>query len=123
MKKWIVILCIVGLTGISCNKSGVGGKAAISGAVAHHETAVPGAVVYIKYGAVSFPGFDPELYDDQITVSGANASYTFGNLYKGDYYVWAVGYDSTIMESVSAGVPAEILKKKVDIVVNIPVTE
>jgi len=123
MNQSIVLFCIVALLGLSCNKEGVGGKASISGAVMHHEVAIPSATVYIKYGANAFPGFDLEQYDDHRTASTTDATYSFTNLYKGEYYLYSTGYDVSSMEDVSGGVPVKIKKKKENIEIDIPVKE
>ena len=123
MNQSIVLFCIVALLGLSCNKEGVGGKASISGAVMHHEVAIPSANVYIKYGANAFPGFDLEQYDDQTTASATDASYSFTNLYKGEYFIYCTGYDASFMEEVLGGIPVEIKKKKENIEIDIPVKE
>jgi hypothetical protein len=123
MNQQLVLFCIVALLGLSCNKAGVGGKASISGAVMHHEVPITSATVYIKYGADAFPGFDLDQYDDQRTASATDASYSFTNLYKGDYYIYSTGYDTSRMEVVSGGVPVKIKKKKENIEIDIPVKE
>jgi|ETNmetMinimDraft_18_1059904.scaffolds.fasta_scaffold79408_2 hypothetical protein len=107
----------------SCVKPGKGGMAEIKGYVKHHSTAIPNAVVCIKYGAKEFPGDDLSIYDEQILTTGTDASYEFTELKKGDYYLFSVGYDSTIMEPVKGGVPVLILKKAETADVNIPVAE
>ena len=123
MNQQLVLFCIVALLGLSCNKAGVGGKASISGAVMHHEVPIPNAAVYIKYGANAFPGFDLEQYDDQTTASATDASYSFTNLYKGEYFIYCTGYDASIMEEVLGGVPVEIKKKRENIEIDVPVKE
>ena len=108
---------------MACNKEGVGGKASVIGQVMNQGEIIPDAVVYIKYGANNFPGFDPELYDDVRAVGTANASFSFTNLYKGSYYLYAAGFDSTIMESVSGGVGIVLEKKRENRNVDILVSE
>ena len=82
----------------SCVKPGKGGMAEIKGFVKHHTTPVPNAVVCIKYGAKEFPGDDLSIYDEQIITTGTDAFYEFKELKKGDYYLFSVGFDSSIME-------------------------
>ncbi len=116
-----LFMCFIAL--ISCNKEGIGGKASISGVVQHHENSIPGAIVYIKYGADEFPGFDYDQYDDNVIVKGADASFVFDDLYKGNYYLHAIGYDSLIMENVGGGVAVKINKKKELLETEVPVTD
>lgn len=118
-----LFLLISSISIISCNKEGIGGKASISGTVQHHGKAIPDAVVYIKYGADEFPSFDFDQYDDNVIVNGPDASFFFDNLYKGNYYLHAIGYDVSIMENVGGGLAVKINKKKELIVTEIPVTD
>ena len=126
MKKIITIgvLLIVILGIVSCKKNGTGGKATIKGYVKHHEQIIPMAKVYIKYGATEFPGTDLSLYDANVTAN-ANAYYEIKDLRMGDYYLYGVGYDNTILESVFGGIPVKIKyserKKEMDVIV--PVVE
>ena len=123
MNQRLVLLCMVVLLGLSCNKAGVGGKASISGVVKHHQVPITNAMVYIKYGADAFPGFELDQYDDQTTASAIDASFSFTNLHRGEYFIYCAGYDASIMEEVKGGVAVEINKKKENIVADVPVTE
>jgi len=122
-KPILVLFCFLAWMGVSCNREGVGGKASISGVVMHHDSLIHGAVVFIKYGATDWPGFDSELYDDEITTSASDASFSFTNLFKGDYYLYARGFDPAFMQEVMGGMPVEIEKKKEDKVVTVFVVE
>jgi hypothetical protein len=105
----------------SCHKEGEGGKSSVSGNVKHHSKLIPNAVVYIKYGAKEFPGTDVSKYDASVTAD-SNAHYEFKSLYKGDYYLYGVGYDNAIMEPVTGGIGIELkLNKHLD--ADVPVTE
>ena len=123
MNRFLLLVCALAWLGISCNKEGIGGKSVITGMVLDNTTTIPNAMVYIKYGASTWPGFDVELYDDQTTSSSSSAAYTFTNLYKGDYYIWATGENTTISESVSGGVAIILKTKKETLEINIPVTK
>jgi hypothetical protein len=117
-----ILLFFLLLCGISsCHKEGSGGKSSVSGAVMHHTMLIPNAVVYIKYGATNFPGSDVSLYDASVS-SDANAHYEFKDLRKGDYYLYAVGYDNMIMETVSGGIGIQLQYNK-ETSTDIPVTE
>lgn len=104
-----------------CHKEGTGGKSSVSGSVKHHSMLIPNAVVYIKYGTKEFPGTNVSLYDASVTAD-ANAHYEFKDLRKGDYYLYGVGHDMTIMENVTGGV-AVTLKYNKESSIDIPVTE
>jgi hypothetical protein len=123
MKKTLFLFLSLALFGfISCGKEGTGGKAVIKGQVKHHDKLIPGAVVYIKYGAKDFPGSNVTYYDASVTAD-AQANYAFPDLKKGDYYLFGIGYDSAIALPVSGGIHAEIKKKTETVEINVPVTE
>ncbi|HEY4800112.1 MAG TPA: hypothetical protein VII99_13615 [Bacteroidia bacterium] len=87
---------------LSCGKPGPGGSATIKGAVKHQSKLIPKAMVYIKYGATSSPGTDVTYYDAS-TSADAQANYQFSNLKRGNYYLFAVGFDSTTVQTVTGG--------------------
>src|SRR5881392_747744 len=118
----LVALAFVSL--VACKKDGTGGDANVSADVKHHEKPIPGAVIYIKYGASEFPGESPSLYDDHKTCD-INGHAEFTGLLRGHYYFYGVGYDSSIQEAVKGGVPLEITRKqkKSTLDLLVPVTE
>lgn len=106
---------------VGCNKEpGKGGRSKIEGTVVHHSTPIPNAEVYISYGVTEFPGSDVTVYDDQ-TSSNASGDYSFEELHKGNYFLYARGYDDGINDSVFGGIPVEIIKKTLE--VDVPITE
>ena len=121
MKKYISLLLLASFL-FACTKEGPGGKATIKGAVMHHTKLIPGTVVYIKYGATESPGKSPSNYDASVT-SDASANYKFESLQKGHYYLYGIGFDSTISLPVSGGIPVEIKDASGTVSTNVPVTE
>jgi len=105
-----------------CSKEGTGGKAAINGKVLHHSTPIPGATVYIKYGAKESPGTNIPDYDSNV-IADSSAHYQFADLKAGDYYLFAVGFDSTTVQTVYGGIPVDIKSKAETVVSDVPVTE
>src|ERR1051325_2311460 len=95
---------------VSCTKEGTGGKASIKGMVMHHDKMIPGATVYIKYGVKESPGSNVQYYDDHVAADGSG-NYQFVDLKKGNYYLFAVGFDSSITQTVTGGIPAVIKRK------------
>lgn len=117
----ILLICTFILAG--CVKEGTGGKASVSGHVMHHDDQIPNAIVYIKYGAEEFPGADVASYDASIKASASEGEYEFEDLRKGHYYLYSVGYDSAIANTVKGGVGIRFKKKDEMLHVNVPVTE
>lgn len=95
----------------------------ITGHVQHHEQPIPSAMVYIKYGVTEFPGVDPSAYDDSTIANPSNGQYLFENLSRGSYYIYAKGFDRTVIDSVAGGVSIEISKHDEIVEINVPVTE
>ena len=123
MKRIILLLVLIlGILAFSaCTEEGLGGKASITGHIEHHNEPIPNAIVYIKYGSVELPGINPADYDAQ-TLAGADAGYKFEGLEKGDYYLYAIGYDSLIFETVVGGLSVELHAGEA-VETDIPVTE
>ena len=126
------LLAVFIITFSSCSKeedtpiieeAGVGGNAWINGHVMHHDDAIVNAIVYIKYGATELPGIDPSLYDDHDTSSASDAHYNFNDLKKGNYYLFATGYDSSCACDVFGGTPTKIVSDMETVEINVPVTE
>ena len=121
-------LAIIVISICSCVKEGTGGDAEIAIWVKHHDKLIPGATVYIKYGTKDFPGDDVSVYDDSEACgkTGEEEAHThFHDLNRGDYYLYAVGYDSAIAQTVKGGIPVTIKKADQDgeTDVDVPVTE
>lgn len=106
---------------VSCHKEGTGGKSSVSGTVRHHAPAIPGCVVYIKYGATEFPGTDVSQYDAHTTADGSG-HYGFTGLQKGNYYLYGVGYDAAGPYPVTGGIGIK-LKRNQALTTDVPVTE
>ena len=121
MKKIISLLLFASLF-VTCRKEGPGGKGSIGGFVKHHSQLIHGAVVYIKYGAKESPGTNVTYYDASVNAD-ANAHYEFPDLKRGNYYLFGVGFDSSMVKTVTGGVPVTIKNKTESVQADIPVTE
>lgn len=92
----------------SCKKDQLGGKSTIKGAVKHHVKLIGNATVFIKFNAKDFPGADTTVYNAKVRAD-ANGNYSI-NCYKGNYYLYAIGYDQDVIAPhiVSGGTPVNI---------------
>jgi hypothetical protein len=117
----LLIGAVAGLT--ACKKNQLGGKSSIKGVVAHHGKAIANATVYIKFNTQDFPGSDVSAYDAHVSAD-ASGNYIFPEIYKGKYYLYAVGEDFAIPPpyQVVGGLPTKVRSKE-DITLDIPVTE
>lgn len=124
MKKIVSLVLIVSIVSIfsSCKKNQTGGKASLKGTVKHHEKPIPDAFVYIKFNSTEFPGSDYKKYDTYVEAD-ANGNYSIP-LYKGSYYIYAVGRDLDIPSpfEVKGGFSFSIRNKE-NLVKDIAVTE
>ena len=119
-----LIVSILAFT--ACKKNGTGGDNSIAAFPKHHGTSIPNATVYIKYGATDLPGVNASDFDDsKIAVKeGSSAVHAhFEGLLKGDYFIYAVGFDSSINEAVSGGIAVKVTSKAGEKDVDIAVTE
>lgn len=116
-------LVICGFVSVQCHKKTVDmGNASLSGAVMHHNDSIPNAKVYLKINALEFPGTFSGLYDDSL-VCHEWQGYNFSHLKKGNYYLYSIGYDSSIHAPVSGGLPVKIDVAGKNIHIDIAVTE
>ena len=117
-----VVVVIVFITTVSsCHKEGGGGKSTVNGYVTHHGKVIPHAIVYIKYGATEFPGADVSSYDASLTTD-VYSHYEFDDLRMGNYYLYGLGYDNDIMQTVAGGVGVKLKYDKTTHI-DVPVTE
>jgi hypothetical protein len=113
---------------IHCHKAGSGGQAEVAVYVKHHSKLIPGATVYVKYNAKDFPGTDLSKYDQAATcgtLGEAQGHTHIKNLKYGYYYFYSEGYDSSIMQKVTGGIPFHIKysQRKEETELDVPVTE
>lgn len=122
MKK-LFVLSILIISFVSCKKNELGGKSSIKGKVVHHNKAIANAVVYIKFNSKESAGSDVSKYDTKVTAD-INGNYEIPSLYKGDYYLYAVGEDFAVPAPyiVVGGIPVA-LRSKEFISIELPVTE
>lgn len=94
--RLVPLLAVAALI-FSCNRDdddpvgGKGGNATLRVSPMHHTEYIDSSMVYIKYNATSMPSaFDDSMMCVQ---SGGKPVATFGQLKKGNYYVYGVGFD------------------------------
>ncbi|REJ81400.1 MAG: hypothetical protein DWQ44_10155 [Bacteroidetes bacterium] len=110
--RGFILLAILAQIIFSCEKSErrkdegvvVPGNLMLEAKVVHHTWEVPGVWVYLKRNAVEFPGYDSTLYEFKL-LSDSYGTVLFENLYPGNYYLYASGYDAWFGANVRAYVP------------------
>jgi hypothetical protein len=109
---------------LSCRKeetlAGKGGNATLTITPQHHGLNIANSKVYIKYNAKNTPSF----YDDSVQTSMQNGIPTavFTQLTKGDYYIYGIGIDTNIKQTVKGGIPYTIENETAQ-TIYLPVTE
>ncbi len=111
----IILISLVVLIINSCKKddgpSGSGpivkGSISLEAHAVHHTWDVYGIMIYLKRNATEFPGNDTSVYEYS-GVADSYGKYTFENLYPGNYFVYAAGFDNIWGDNV-AGYAAVVL--------------
>jgi hypothetical protein len=123
--KTISLVALIGTVLFSCKKNDTGGKAEIHAKISHHSAPINGSTVYVKFGTQELPTNPTSNYDLKIEGEATDNHVHIKDLRYGEYYLYAVGFDSAIGQTVKGGVPITIKwserKKTIDI--DIPVTE
>jgi len=129
MKKliYLAIASIVFL--VACKKenepvcnAGTGGKTNLAVFPQHHGAPIFGATAYIKFNTQSSSG----VSNSDLTVEGepGEEHIHVNGLRCGDYFIYCVGYDSTISMPVRGGIPFTIKSNQTgELDVHVPVTE
>ena len=81
------------------------GKNKLVVSVMHHTYAVAGVNVFLKNNATEFPGPDTSLYEWQAT-SDPSGIAVFENLFEGNYFLYAKGFDPFVGREVIGAAPA-----------------
>ena len=125
MRKTAIAIIIAATTILSsCCKEGLNGDAKVTAIIEHHEAAIYGATVYIKYNANEQPASISD-YDASFTAAPGDSVIVIDNMKCGDYYFFSTGFDPAINQEVKGGTPYTIRygDRKQAIDVKIPVTE
>ncbi len=109
----------------SCKKNNTGGQAIVMAHVGHHNTAIYGARVYVKFNARELPEDPENNYDLKVEAESVENHIHIQGLRYGQYYLYAVGYDSSLKQTVKGGLALSISwnERKKQLEVDIPVTE
>ncbi len=109
----------------SCKKSETGGKAEVHAKILHHSTPVNAATLYVKFDTQELPSDITTNYDLKLEGEATDNHVHVEDLRYGEYYLYAVGYDSTISQTVKGGIPVKIKwsERKETIEIDVPVTE
>lgn len=109
-KRLLIAVVAVTLTFVapSCKKNSDGGKAEIHAEIFHGTTEIRSADLYVKFGATSAPSDPTTDYDLKLKGETTDNHVHVEDLHRGDYYLYAVGRDSTTHQTVKGGTHVEI---------------
>src|SRR5258705_9626382 len=118
---------------MSCKKhekceGGTGGNLTLKIYLKHHEHTLTNLknyrdTVYVKYNVREFPGSNPSIYDATFIGEYQEDHVLVSNLKCGQYYLFAVGMESTHFVRVYGGIPFTTLQNDGEVNVTIPVSE
>jgi len=123
--KITLVAAIVATTFAACKKNGIGGDATIAAMPAHHGKMIKGATVFVKFKATELPNNPESNYDLKVVSDAKEDHVNIEGLLPGNYFLYAVGFDSAISLPVMGGIGVTIKnsEKKKEIDVDIPVVE
>lgn len=126
--SFLLIVFTVSSCKKKCTEAGTGGNVTLVARLHHHTEPIPNKVsyldtVYLKFNAKDSPGTNLASYDTYIVGEAGEDHVHIEGLKCGDYYLYAVGFDSTINERVKGGIPYSFDKETGEIDLSIPVTE
>jgi hypothetical protein len=108
--------------------AGTGGNLTLVVTPQHHGVTIPNQDYYrdtvmVKFNTQEFPGANPSSYDLIVVGDSAENHIHVEGLTCGDYYIYAVGLDTSSMERVTGGKPFSTDQTSGEISVFVPVTE
>lgn len=129
MKSYSAFIFLFLLSVLGCKKkeetcvAGTGGSISFAIFPQHHGATIYGATAYLKFNTQSSPGALSNF--DMNVVGEAHESHIHAqNMKCGDYYIYCVGYDSTISQTVKGGIPYSVASgASGEIDITVPVTE
>lgn len=124
-KNRFLIFGVLLLISTSCRRNGVGGDADLSLEVVHHNAVITNATAYISFDAIEMPSNPESDFDLKVQGNADNNIIKVAGLRAGQYYIYVVGYDGGISQTVKGGVPLEIKwkERKSEMSITVPVTE
>ncbi len=112
----------------SCKYAGTGGNTTILAKPEHHAVPIISKIGYVDSAFVKFntqnsPGTNASSYDLVIAGEAGEDHVHIPNLKPGKYYIMMTGFDSTIVQRVSGGIPYILTQALGEAIVKVPVTE
>ena len=106
-----ILVAIVSITLIlvsSCKKNDNDGKAEIHALIYHNATPIMASTLYVKFGTQSQPSNPETNYDLKLQGEDDDNHVHVEDMRPGEYYLYAVGYDSIANMEVRGGAATKI---------------
>lgn len=116
-------LLVLAFAFFSCQKAGLEGQNTLVLKPQHHGLPIKGAIAYLKFNESELPDTNASAFDHVVRGEANEDHIHVENLNKGKYYVYCIGFDSSISQQVRGGVPVVINTKSGETDKEIPVTE
>lgn len=92
----------------SCKKNGTGGKASLHVMVYNGSTPIKASTIYVKFGTQTQPTDAKNNFDLKVQGEEDDNHVHIEDLRVGEYYLYAVGYDSLAKKNVEGGIATTI---------------
>ena len=124
-KQTILLLSLIMALVFSCRRNGVGGDADLNLEIVHHNAAITNATAFVSFDAIEMPTNPESDFDLKVQGNADNNRIKIEGLRAGQYYIYVVGYDGGISQTVKGGVPVEIKwkERKSEMTRTVPITE
>ncbi|MEP7171730.1 MAG: hypothetical protein ABI855_20320 [Bacteroidota bacterium] len=113
----------------TCQLAGSGGATTIVAHLQHHGKPILNRAnyrdtAYVKFNATELPGTSPWLFDLTFVGDDVGEDHVhLDGLKAGKYYIYMVGFDTTISQRVTGGMPYTLTQTAGEVNVNFAVTE
>jgi len=112
----------------SCTYGGTGGNTTIVAKPQHHTVPIISKVGYpdsafVKFNAENSPGSSASAYDLILAGEVGEDHVHIEGLKPGKYYIFMTGYDSTINQRVTGGIPYILTQSAGEVDLAVPVSE
>jgi hypothetical protein len=140
MLNRIIVLSFIFLALSACKKddpkddepepcgAGQGGEVTVKAYLKHNGVPISGQAAYmdtayIMYNATSFPGPNTILYNFLVAGKYQEDFVRIEGLKCGQYYFYVAGYDTTLAQRVTGGMPVNIVQRSGELILDIPVND
>lgn len=128
--RTLMAVILLAVVFVACCKEGLNGKATLEIRCTHHGELIKNHIgwpdtVFIKYNSNTLPGEETSDFDTYVVGVEGEDKIVVENIKCGNYFLFAVGLDSTGPYRVKGGIPIKLKysERKDVLPVEIPLTE